>query len=61
MAGYIGANGLMEMGLAFHLHKPIYVLNDVDKKLPFYEEVYGMGSVILHGDLGKIGSHKKIN
>ena len=52
--GYIGPNALMEMGLAFHLHKPIYVLNTVDEEMPVYEEVIGMGSVILGGDLSKI-------
>ena len=52
--GYIGPNGLMEMGLAFYLNKPIYVLNPVGKGMPFYEEVLGMDSIILNGDLGKI-------
>jgi hypothetical protein len=50
IAGYIGANTLLEMGLAFHLKKPIYLLNplpevsyteeilDCSKEnLPFYE------------------------
>ena len=54
--GYIGPNVLMEMGLAFHLHKPIYVLNAVSKDMPTYEEVFGMGSVILEGDLTKISA-----
>jgi hypothetical protein len=54
VAGYIGPNALMEMGLAFHLRKPIYVLNHIDKDLSIYEEVLGMKSVILDGDLSKI-------
>jgi hypothetical protein len=52
--GYIGPNVLMEMGLAFHLHKSIYVLNPATTDMPLYEEVMGMGSVILDGDLTKI-------
>ena len=52
--GYIGPNALMEMGLAFHLRKPIYVLNAVDEEMPVYEEVIGMGSVMLDGDVSKI-------
>lgn len=54
VAGYIGPNVLMEMGLAFHLRKPIYVLNPLTKGMPTYEEVLGMGSVILNGDLSRI-------
>lgn len=52
--GYIGPNVLMEMGLAFHLKKPIYVLNPIDKELPVYEEVIGMGSILLDGDVSRL-------
>lgn len=52
--GYIGPNVLMEMGLAFYLDKPIYVLNPVTSDMPLYEEVVGMGAVILNGKLGKV-------
>ncbi len=54
VAGYVGPNVLLEMGLAFYLHKPIYVLNPVSKEMPTYEEVIGMGSVFINGDLKKI-------
>jgi diphthamide synthase subunit DPH2 len=53
--GYIGANVLLEMGLAFYLNKPIYVLSPVSKEVSNYEEVIGMGSVIIDNDLTKIG------
>ena len=56
IAGYIGSNVLMEMGLAFHLHKQIYVLHSVTTESPVYEEVQGMGSVILDDDLTKISA-----
>jgi diphthamide synthase subunit DPH2 len=52
--GYIGPNVLMEMGLAFHLKKPIYVLQTTGKEMTNHEEVAGMGSVFIDGDLTKI-------
>ncbi|HBF66947.1 MAG TPA: hypothetical protein DDW36_00815 [Candidatus Magasanikbacteria bacterium] len=52
--GYIGGNVLMEMGLAFYLKKPIYILNSVPDILPNYEEVMGVYPIILNGDLTKI-------
>ncbi len=52
--GYIGPNGLMEMALAYYLKKPIYILNSVKNDSNIYEEVYGMGNLILDGDISKI-------
>lgn len=52
--GYIGPNVLMEMAVAYHLKKPIYILNDINKDLNVYEEVYGMNCQILNGKLEKI-------
>lgn len=58
--GYIGPNGLMEMALAYYLKKPIFILNEVPKEessdstFSIYEEVYGMGNIILGGDLSKL-------
>lgn len=49
--GYIGGNGLMEMALAFHYRKPIYVFNPVFDTSPFYEEILGMNPVFLDGAL----------
>lgn len=49
--GYIGGNVLMEMALAFHFGKPIYVLNPVLESSPFQEEILGMGSIMLNGNL----------
>lgn len=46
---YIGGNVLMEMALAFHLGKPIFILNEVPEQSPFMEEIYGMGPVTLKG------------
>lgn len=52
--GYIGPNVLMEMGLAFHLHKPIYILNPISKELPIYEEAMGMTPKFLDGQLSRL-------
>ncbi len=51
---YIGGNVLMEMAIGFHLHKPIYLLNDIPTESPFLEEIVGMGSVPLNGDLRQL-------
>jgi len=50
VTNYIGVNTLMEMGLAFHLRKPIYLLNPIPE-IPGKEEVIGMKPAILNGDL----------
>ena len=52
--GYIGGAVLMEMGLACHLGKPIYILNPITKGIAFEEEVYGMRPTFLGGDLSRI-------
>jgi hypothetical protein len=46
---YIGANVLMEMALAFHLRKPIFILNEMPEDSAFEEELKGMMPAILHG------------
>lgn len=53
MAGYIGGNTLMEMGLAFYLKKKIYLLNLIPE-ISYKEEVIGMTPIILNGDLQSI-------
>ncbi|MDP3998834.1 MAG: hypothetical protein Q8P89_04445 [bacterium] len=52
--GYIGGNLLMEMAIAFHYRKPIFVLNEVLKDSPFYEEILGMAPVFIEANLSKI-------
>ena len=51
---YIGPNATMEWGLAYYLGKPIFILNGVSKDANTYEEVYGMSTAVLDGDLAKI-------
>lgn len=47
---YIGANTLLEMGLAFHLGKPIYLLNKIPN-IESREEILGMKSIELYGSI----------
>lgn len=51
---YIGPNTTMEWGLAYYLGKPVFILNGVGKDSNYYEEVYGMSTAVLDGDLSKI-------
>ncbi len=53
VAGYIGANTLMEMGLALFLKKPIYLLNEIPE-ISYREEIEGMSPMLINGDLSKI-------
>jgi len=50
---YIGANTFLEMGLAMHLKKKIYLLNSIPN-ISYKEELLGMKPVILRGNLNKI-------
>ena len=52
--GYIGGNVLMEMAIAFHYKKPIFILNPIQDDLNIKEEVYGLGSIFVNNDLGEI-------
>lgn len=53
VVGYIGANTLLEMGLAFHLKKPIYLLNRIPEA-SYKEEILGMGPIVINSNLNKI-------
>ena len=54
MAGYVGGNTLIEIGLAFYLKKKIYILNNVSSEISYKQEIMGMSPVFLNGDLNKI-------
>lgn len=51
---YIGGNVLMEMAIAFHLKQKIFLLNDIPEESAFLEEIIGLGSIPLHGDLKQL-------
>ena len=54
MKGYIGGNGLMEITLAYHYKKPIFILNEISENLQFYEETIGVNPIFLNGRLEKL-------
>lgn len=47
---YIGGNVLIEMALAFYLHKPLFILNEIPTST-FQEEILAMQPTVLHGDI----------
>jgi len=51
--GYIGGNTLIEMGVAFYLDKPIYLLNQIPE-ISYKEEILGMRVIAINGDLKAI-------
>lgn len=52
--GYIGGNTLIEIGVAFYLKKPIYILNPVSSELSYKQEILGMKPIFLNGNLETI-------
>ncbi len=54
IAGYVGGNTLIEIGVAFYLKKKIYILNPVSSELSYKQEIMGMKPVMLDGNLSLI-------
>lgn len=52
--GYIGPNTLMEMGLAFYLKKPIFVLKNLPGEISYKEELLGLNPIVINEDLSLI-------
>lgn len=57
--GYIGGNVLMEMTIAFHYKKPIFIYNDIAEELSIKEEIYGLIPIFINGDLEIIAKKLK--
>lgn len=53
---YIGGNTLLEMGLAFHEQKPIFLWNPIPEQA-HAEEVIAMQPIVINGDLSRIRSN----
>ncbi len=51
---YIGANTFLEMGYAYSLEKPIYVLNQLPDQPYIDDELKAFDTIELKGDLTKI-------
>lgn len=54
---YVGGNVLIEMGLAFYLKKPIFMLNEAPENSPLKEEILGLEPTILHSNINAIIQH----
>lgn len=56
MKGYVGGATLMEIGLARHLDKKIFLLHDLpsEKELRYALEIKLTNPVVLNGDLSKV-------
>lgn len=54
VAGYVGGNTLIEIGVAFYLQKPIYIFNPVSSELSYKQEILGMKPIVLNGNLNNI-------
>lgn len=52
--GYIGANVLMEIGLAFYLKKKIYIWNSIEENAPYKEELLAFHVTYIQQDIEKI-------
>ena len=52
--GYIGANVLMEIGLAFYLKKKIYIWNDVEETASCKEELLAFEVEFINQNLEKV-------
>jgi nucleoside 2-deoxyribosyltransferase len=52
-SNYIGGNAFLEMGFAYVLDKPFYLLNDIPQ-IGYKDEIIAMKPIILGGQLGKI-------
>ncbi|KKS51936.1 MAG: Maf-like protein [Candidatus Magasanikbacteria bacterium GW2011_GWC2_42_27] len=51
---YIGGNSFLEMGFAYILKKPLYLLNPIPD-MPYYKtEIQAMKPIVLNGDFEKI-------
>ena len=53
ISNYIGANTLLELGLAFYLNKKLFILNPIPD-ISYKEEILGMKPVVINGDLKMI-------
>lgn len=52
--GYIGGNSFLEMGFAYILRKPIFLLNPIPE-MPYYKtEIIAMKPIAIDGDLARL-------
>lgn len=54
VAGYVGGNTLIEIGVAFYLGKKIFILNPISSDLSYKQEIIAMQPKMLAGNLALI-------
>ncbi len=54
IAGYIGGNSFLEMGLAFHRKIPIFLLNDIPQQANYREELIALKPIVVGEDWGRL-------
>ena len=54
ISGYIGPNVLMEIGLAFHLNKQIYIWNQYPENAPYKDELLALNVKVINQKLENI-------
>lgn len=52
--GYIGGNVFMEITIAYHYKKPIFILNNIADDSLIKEEVYGVNPIFLKGNINNL-------
>lgn len=52
--GYLGTSVLMEIGVAHHISKRIYLLYDIDKSQNYAVEVSLINPIVLNGNLNVV-------
>lgn len=53
-ANYIGASTFLEMYEGFMQNKKIYLINDIPEYSMLYDDIKGMGPILLKGDIENI-------
>jgi nucleoside 2-deoxyribosyltransferase len=59
ISNYIGGNTFLEMGYAFVLGKPIFLLNSIPS-VSYESEIRGMQPVIINNDLNEIKTYYQL-
>jgi hypothetical protein len=60
IAGYVGGNTLMEIGIAFYLGKKIYFYEDLPE-MSYTEELIGMHPIMLNHDLSFLRTEERLS
>ena len=47
ITNYVGGNSFLEMIIAYYLHKPIFLLNDIPEGMTYTEEIKSLYPVII--------------